>query len=369
MTRVIIIGAGPAGLATAAALTHRGVEPLVLERADTVGPSWHGHYDRLHLHTNRAASGLPHRPMPTSYPQYPSRDQVAAYLVDYAEQERLDVRTGVTVDAVDRVEGRWRVVTDSDELPADHVVIATGMSHTPSVPDYPGLGEFGGTLIHSAAYRNGSEWAGRRSLVVGFGNSAGEIALDLAEHGARSEVSVRSPVVVVPRDILGIPILTISRLLSLFPPRLADLLSKPLLALLVGDITKVGLPAADWGPMEQIATKGKIPLLDVGTMRALRDGRITARPGIERFTTDGVAFVDGTTGTYDLVVMGTGYVPGVDRILADTEGLVDERGYPLVSGGPTAAPGLWFCGFHEPPTGRIREIGIEAVRIAEAITA
>jgi cation diffusion facilitator CzcD-associated flavoprotein CzcO len=140
-----------------------------------------------------------------------------------------------------------------------------------------------------------------------------------------------------------------------------------LLRLLVGDISKIWIPAADWGPVEQIATKGKIPLLDIGTMAALKSGAIQARPGIDRFTETGVVFTDATEEKFDAVVFGTGYEPAVDRVLDSTVGVVDARGVPLVSGGESSEQGLYFCGFREPPTGRLREIGLEAQRIAELI--
>lgn len=364
----VIVGAGPAGLATAACLKRRGIDALIVEKADTVGPAWHRHYERLHLHTNKSASGLPFRPMPRTYPQYPSRDQVADYLADYAREEGVEVRLGTEVIRASRVNGGWVTKTSTgSEITSLNLVVATGLSHTPYVPDLAGLGEFKGETLHSSEYRNGKPFEGKRALVVGFGNSAGEIALDLSDHGADTEISIRSKSVVVPRDILRIPILTIARWLSILPPRAADWMSKPLLWLLVGDIAKVGVPKAEWGPLEQIATKGKVPLLDVGTMDALKEGRLSVRPGIERFLPDGVEFNDGSVGEYDVVVFGTGYLPAVDRVLESPADLVDGGGVPLVSGGKTTVPGLYFCGFREPPTGRIREIGLEAQRIASLI--
>ncbi len=366
---VVIIGGGPAGLASSATLRRRGVDSIVLERGDTVAPAWHRHYERLHLHTQKGASGLPGQPMPKSYPQFPSRDQVADYLADYADRQQVDVRLGTEVEAARHEEDGWvTATTDGRRFHSEHVIVATGLSHTPRIPEWPGMDDFDGEIVHSNEYRNGAPWAGRAGLVVGFGNSAGEIALDLAEHGVRSNISVRHRSVVVPRAILGIPILTIARWLSIFPPKVADFLSKPLLALLVGDISKVGLPAAEWGPLEQIATTGKVPLLDVGTMKALKEGRITAHPGVERFTADGVVFTDGTELACDVVVLGTGYIPAVDQVIAEPGPAVDEKGHPVVSGAKTPIDGLWFVGFREPPTGRIREIGIEAERVAEAIS-
>lgn len=365
----VVVGGGPAGLAVAACLQRAGATAVVLERGDTVAPAWHRHYERLHLHTNKSASGLPHRPMPAGYPRYPSRDQVAEYLTQYAAAEDIDVRLGTEVNGIARNGDGWLATTPGETFTAPNVVVATGLSNTPWMPGVPGMEGYRGEILHTAAYRNGESYRGRRVLVVGFGNSAGEIALDLAEHGATPHISVRSKSVVVPRDIAGIPILTIARALSVLPPKVADVLSRPLLRVLVGDVAKVGIPAAEWGPMEQIATSGKIPLLDVGTMAALERGEIVARPGLERFTETGVTFTDGTTGDYDAVVFGTGYTPAAGRLFADDDAarVLGDNGCPVSSGGPTALAGLYFCGFHEPPTGRLREIGIEARRIATLI--
>ncbi len=366
----LVVGAGPAGLAVAASLGRRGVHAVVVEKADTVAPAWHRHYERLHLHSNKANSGLPGMPMPADYPRYPSRDQVAEYMSDYAASADVDVRFGVEVERVRRSDGLWVVSTGGGGgFESDTVIIATGLSHFPRLPTYPGMDAYGGEIMHTADYRNGEPYRGQRVLVVGFGNSAGEIALDLMENGAAAFLSVRSPSVVVPRDILGIPILTVARWMSVLPPKVADAMSKPLLWLLVGDVSKVGIPAADTGPIGQIVTTGKIPLLDIGTMAALKSGAIEARTGIERFTEGGVVFLDGSAEPFDAVVFGTGYDAGAGRLLENPHGLVDERGVPLVSGGETAEDGLFFCGFREPPTGRLREIGLEAERIADLIVA
>ncbi|HSM45215.1 MAG TPA: NAD(P)/FAD-dependent oxidoreductase [Acidimicrobiia bacterium] len=366
----VIVGGGPAGIATAAGLRRRGVDAVVLERGSSVAPAWRCHYDRLHLHTNKQISGLPGRPMPSHYPRYPSRDQVAHYLDDYAESEDVEVRLGVEVAACRRQGETWVVeVAEGDVFQTGHVVIATGLNETPVTPRYPNQESYRGDLVHSAHYRNGAPYQGKHVLVVGFGNSGGEIALDLLEHGAHPHISIRSPSVVVPRDLFGIPILTVAKWLSVLPPRLADSLSRPVLWAVVGDLSRIGVPAAPWGPMEQIATKHKIPMLDIGTIDAIRSGRIVTEPGIERFTEEGVAFTSGTSEPFDAVIFATGYVPGVASILESTEGLLNEEGFPHISGGATSEPGLYFVGFNEPPTGRLRQIGIEAQRVANLIAA
>lgn len=369
-TSTLIVGAGPAGLATAACLARRGVDAIVLEKGPTVAPAWHNHYERLHLHTPRGASELPFRRMPRSYPRYPSRDQVADYLADYAEEEQLDIRLGSQVTPAKRKDSQWIIRTTSgDEYSAANLVVATGLNNVPSLPSYPNQGSYQGLVFHSAEYLNGSHLGDMDVLVVGFGNSAGEIALDLTEHGANTQISVRSPTLAVPLNVLGLPVTTVATWLSLFPPRLGDLLSRPLLALLIGDISKVGLPQSDIGPLELIATEERIPLVDVGTLEALREGRLTPRPGIDEFTPTGVRFSDGSSDDFGAVVFGTGYHPAIDRVLEDTEGLVDGRGRPLVSGGPTGVTGLYFCGFREVATGRLRRISVEAKAIAKLIAA
>jgi hypothetical protein len=366
----VIVGGGPAGIATAAGLRRRGIDAVVLERGPSVAPVWRRHYERLHLHTNKQISGLPGRPMPSHYPRYPSRDQVASYLDDYAESEEVEIRLGVEVTACRRRGESWVVeAAVGDLFETRHVVIATGLNEVPVIPKYLNQEAYRGDLVHSAHYRNGAPYEGRYVLVVGFGNSGGEIALDLLEHGAHPHISIRSPSVVVPRDLFGVPILTIARWLSVLPPRLADSFSKPILWAVVGDLSRIGVPAAPWGPMEQIATKQKIPLLDVGTIAAIRSGTIVTEPGIERFTEDGVVFTSGTSEPFDAVIFATGFVPGVASILESTEGLLDEEGFPLTSGGPTRALGLYFVGFNEPPTGRLRQIGIEAEGVADLIAA
>lgn len=366
----MIVGGGPAGIATAASLLRRGTDPIVLEKGKTIAPAWRHHYDRLHLHTNKEISGLPKRPMPGDYPKYPSRDQVFSYLEGYVRDEGVPLQLDTEVISCGRDGSGWRVSTaDGVVYQCPNVVVATGLSHVPRIPGYPMQEDYQGEILHSADYRNGAPYTSRHVLVVGFGNSAGEIALDLLEHRAQPSISVRSPSVVVPRDIAGVPILRLARWMSVFPPRLADWLSKPLLLATVGDVSRAGIPKAGWGPLTQIKERGKIPILDIGTMDALRAGTIKARPGIERFTEMGVTFTSGTSERFDAVIFATGFETGLDQILDDTTGLLDDEGRPLVSGGVTAAPGLYFCGFHEPPTGRLREIGLEAERIGSLIVA
>ncbi|MFW6199707.1 MAG: flavin-containing monooxygenase [Gemmatimonadota bacterium] len=363
----VVIGAGPAGLASAACLRHRGVEAPVLERDSAVAPAWRSHYRRLRLHTNRRLSGLPHLPIPRDAGRYPRRDDVVAYLERYASEHAIEPRFETEVVRVCRSDGLWRVVHREGSLRTRTVVVATGFTDRPNLVRWPGDDSFPGRVLHSSEYRTGEPFAGRSVLVVGFGNSAGEIALDLVEHGAHADLSVRSPVNILPRQLLGIPILALAIPLSVLPPRLADAVSAPLLRLVVGSYDRLGLRKSRKGPLRQIEEDRRIPLIDVGTVELLRTGGAEVMGAIDRIDGATVHFSDGSTGSYDSIVAATGYRPSFDRFLECSDRVTDDTGVPRKSGRPTSLPGLYFCGFYVSPTGMLREFGIEARRIADHI--
>lgn len=366
--RALIVGAGPAGLAVAACLRERGVPHLLLERELCVGASWRRHYDRLHLHTHKRNSGLPGRPWPAGAPDYPSRDDVVTYLEAYAAAFDLRPRFGESVRRATRAGDGWRVVTGSAVYGAPHLVIASGLNERPHLPSWPGLERFHGIVLHSSRYRNGAAFRERPVLVVGFGNSGGEIAVDLVEHGARVALSVRGAVNVVPRRMLGRPVEEVATRLERLPPRLADAVGRAVRGLRYGDLPRHGLRLAAYGPTRQVRQRARIPLIDVGTVDLIRQGRIRVRPGIERVEQDRVAFVDGSADRFDAIVLATGFRPGFPDFLQVEVGTGPAPGVPGGAGLP-GAPGLHFCGFEVVAGGTLSRIASEAVAIAERIAA
>ncbi|NUS15982.1 MAG: NAD(P)/FAD-dependent oxidoreductase [Streptomyces sp.] len=365
----IVIGAGPGGLAAAAALRQRGARPLVLERAEQLGSSWRGHYDRLHLHTTRRLSALPGLAIPRAYGRWVGRDDVVRYLEQYAEHHDLDITTGITVDRVERAAGGgWDLPANGGRvLGSPVVVVATGHNHTPYVPDWPGRDGFTGELLHAAGYRNAAPYAGRDVLVAGIGNTGAEIAVDLVEGGAsRVRLAVRTPPHIMRRSTLGWPAQASGILVRRLPPRLVDKVAPRVERMSVPDLSQYGLPRPAEGLYARVLD-GAIPVQDVGLIDAVRSGRVEVVAAVEGFEGGEVLLADGTRIGPDAVVAATGYRRGLEPLVGHL-GVLDGRGRPVVHGArqPEGAPGLFFTGFTNPISGMFREMAIDARKIARA---
>lgn len=366
---ILVIGAGPAGLAASACLRHEGLAHVVLDREDHIASAWKRNYDRLHLHTTKTYSALPMTPWPRAAPRYASRDEVVRYLRAYAETHRIEARLGVSVHAVERQGERFRVDTNRGTMTPRFVVMATGYNEAPKLPAAPGLEAFGGTVIHSARYQNAAPYRGKRTLVVGCGNSGAEIALDLAEQGVDVAMVVRNPVHVVPRDLFGRPTQHTNVLLSHLPLALRDAIAGAVMGLAVGDLSRWGIVRPATGPNRMIEESGRIPMLDAGTIAMVKLGRIRVLPAVQEVLRDRVRFAGGAVHPFDAIVFATGYTLNLGGVIKGFDAIADARGRPHRFGEETGIAGLYFIGFRNPPTGSLREIGLEAPRVARSIRA
>lgn len=366
---VIVVGGGASGLSAAAALARRGIDAVVLEQDAALGGTWARRYDRLHLHTVRRFSGLAHFPIPSRYPTYLSRNDVVAYLNEYARHFRLRVVTGATARAIRpqpaSVDG-WTVeMVEGETWQGRVAVIATGQYRQPIVPAWPGRETYAGRLAHSVTYSNAAPYAGQRVLVVGAGNSGAEIATDLIDNGAAHvAVSVRTPPPIVPRDPFGLPVQRSSILLSALPPAIADRIGWATARLALGDLTRYGMPKGDFAPY----TTKRVPLIDVGFVDALKRGRLQLRPAVERLTPTGAVFADGTGEPFDAIIAATGFTTGLESLI-DAPGALNDVGEPRgTAGEPTSHPGLYFVGYTHSLRGHLFEANRASRRLARNVT-
>lgn len=368
--KVVVIGAGPGGLAVAAQLRRRGLDVRVLERSERVGSSWRTHYERLHLHTVRWTSHLGEFRMPRSFGPWVARADVVRYLEDFAAHYGLEVSFGVEATRLDRAHGTWRISTTTGEvIEAPVVVVATGFNHTPDLPPWPGRETFSGELLHASSYRNAQPYAGRDVLVVGTGNSGAEIAVDLVEGGAaRVRLAVRTPPTFVRRQVGPLPNSLVSIGLAKLPVRLTDRIIDLSSRLGTPDLAAFGLPRPSPGVYSRLLADGAVPIIDVGLIDLVQARKVEIVGPVEGFEGDKVLLGGGEPIAPDAVIAATGYQRGLEGLVGHL-GVLDDRGRPVALAGATApgAPDLYFTGFTNPLSGMFRELRIDARKIAAAI--
>ena len=201
---VLVVGGGQAGLSTAARLAQLQVDTLIVDRAPRIGDNWRKRYHALTLHNQVQVNHLPTMPFPPSWPTYIPKDKLAAWFEAYVEAMELNYwpATELVGGRYDEQERQWSAfLRQADgterEMRPRQVVMATGVSGIPSVPDIPSLHNFAGTVVHSSQYDDAEAWQGKDAIVIGTGNSGHDIAQDLHSSGARVTLVQRSPTLIV----------------------------------------------------------------------------------------------------------------------------------------------------------------------------
>jgi indole-3-pyruvate monooxygenase len=364
----LIVGASVSGLASAGCLTKAGIDYIMIEKQAAVVTPWRNHYERLHLHTNKKLSNLPYKKFPSQVPRYPTRLQVVEYMDSYRKEFNINPLFNTEARNIYREGDYWITQTPNGNFKSKNLIMATGAYGLPRNMRVPGMESFPGKILHSSQYRTGRDFAGRQVLVVGFGNSACEIALDLYEQGAAPSLSVRSAVNILPRDVAGIPVLQLGLVMDLLPPRVADKLNAPLINFLIGDITKLGLKKLPYGPLEQIQKDQSVPLLDIGTVKLIREKHCEVYDGIDHIQDKAVYFTGGRIKQFDAIVAAIGYEKGYEQdILRVDKSRFEDLQVKTAKQKYFGKDGLYFCGFYVSPTGQFREIGLDAKKIANSI--
>lgn len=366
-TNTLIVGASVSGLASAACLRHHDLDYRIIEKHDQIATPWRNHYDRLHLHTHKACSNLPYKQFTKDIPRYPSRIQVIEYLEQYQKAFQIEPEFKTEALKIKRVNDTWIAQTTRGFITAQNLIMATGAFGKPKPLDFPGLDTFPGPAIHSSEYKTAQPYRGKKTLVIGFGNSACEIAIDLYEQGAIPTMAVRSPVNIVPRDLFGIPILKLSSILSRLPTNLADRLSKPAITLAIGNIEKLGLKKPPYGPLEQVRRDRKSPILDIGTIEHIRKGHIKIQADIDHIDRQTICFKNGIKEDFDAIIAGIGFYRDYMDVLEVEKSRFGDLNFPTQKQKHFGEQGLYFCGYWISPTGQIHEIAGDALRIAAHI--
>ena len=360
---ILVVGAGPAGLATAAELKRRGLTYRLVERGPCIGHTWEHLYDSLTLHTGKHMSTLPGLRYPRATSLFPTRREFLDYLGAYARDKQLVVETGREVIRVDAAPNGWRAVfADGETFDTPTVVMATGIVANPRFPSLPGRALYQGRVLHSVEYRRPEPFAGKRVLVVGIGNSGGEIGGELARGGARVTVVVRSGQNVVPKQIGPFPAQYVRYLVGKLPRRAQEFVLGLVQARLV---RKYGPPVFPRAPQSVLDA---IPLIGFLLVDCIREGLIEVKLGnVAAFTAGGVRFSDGTTGDFDVVLLATGFEAAINAL--GNQVRRDAKGFAIRTDRVTSADqaGLYFVGHSYDHTGGLTNIRIDARRAARAI--
>jgi putative flavoprotein involved in K+ transport len=327
----IVIGAGQAGLAAGYYLQKAGLNFVILEASDEPVGSWPHYYDSLVLNSPARYSSLPGLPFPGQSDRYPARDDVVAYLRRYAAHFGLPITCRTRVSSVERTNDFFRVMTNGAGCYVTRTVVAaTGFFGHPYLPAIPGQIHYRGRVLHVADYRRPEPFRGQRIVIVGGGNAAVRIGVELADV-AEVTLATRSPIRYLPQHLLGRDIHFWLHL--------------------------TGLDRTQW-------TNGRTTPVYASEKQhaAFAANRLRRKPLFQRFTEDGVVWSDGRQEVVDTVIFATGYRPNLGYLTA--LGALDEAGDVLQRRGlSTSVPGLSYVGLARQRTvasTTLRGVGADA---------
>lgn len=350
----LIIGAGPAGLAVAGRMRKQGLDFEVLESTRNIADRWHHHYDRLLLHTVKQLSHLPHLEFPADYPTYVPREKLVKYYENYAKHFDIKPQFKETVVSIKLENEGWEVTSKSGKkFLAENVVIATGVNRVPHVPVFKNQEAFQGNFVHSINYKNAKPFQNKKVLVVGMGNTGAELALDLSENNVDVTLAVRSPITIVPRDVNGRPVQLTARTLAKIPFGIGDWLGTQIRKIVIGDLTKYGVPLSKQHPVVQLRETGKTPVIDLGTVAHIKKGKIKIVGKVDQFYEEGVLFESGEKHEFDSIILATGYRAKVEDFLENGKEFLDKYEVPKQPIGEGKFEGLYFVGFDNYKLGGI----------------
>ncbi|HEY2246090.1 MAG TPA: NAD(P)/FAD-dependent oxidoreductase [Bradyrhizobium sp.] len=377
---VLVVGGGHAGLSIAARLKQLQIDTLIVDRWPRIGDNWRKRYHALTLHNQVQVNHLPYMPFPPNWPVYIPKDKLANWFEAYVDAIELNYWTGTEfVSATyDEAQSRWNVVLRRDgttkEMHPRHIVMATGVSGIPNIPDIPLLKNFGGQIVHSSRYDDGENFDGKRTLVIGTGNSGHDIAQDLHSSGAEVTLVQRSPTLITniepsaqlayaaynegaleDNDLIATSMpLKLARRSHQLITEQSKQLDRPLLDALAQIGFKLDYGEDNTGWQFKYLSRGGGYYFNVGCSDLVASGAIKLRQfaDIETFTTEGARMKSGEAVPADLIVLATGYRPQEELVRKLFGDAVAARVGPIWGFGDgqelrnmyvrTKQPGLYF---------------------------
>ncbi|KAK1651764.1 hypothetical protein QYE76_069569 [Lolium multiflorum] len=330
---VLIVGAGPAGLATAACLTQLSIPYVIVEREDCSVSLWRNRaYDRLKLHLAKEFCELPHMSYPADAPTYIPKALFIKYVDDYIECFSIQPKylTSVESSTYDREKKVWSIAAhDMAEckrinFTAKFLVVASGENSAENIPVILGLQNFLGETIHSSRYKSGKSFSGKSVLVIGSGNSGMEIAYDLATHGVNTSIVVRSPIHVMTKELIRLGMTLAHHL----PLNLVDKLLVTGAKFMFGDLSRHGITMPNMGPMMLKSKTGRSAVIDVGTVGLIKNGIIHVQGSISKIMGNKVKFQSVDEISFDAIVFATGYKSTANMWLKNGESMLNDNGLP-----------------------------------------
>lgn len=346
--KVAIIGAGFCGLGVAAGLQRAGLSYDQFEADDQLGGNWyHGVYETVHIISSRKTTEYTDWPMPSEWPDFPSKDQMLAYLNGYADHHKLRAhiafKTAVTQVRPLGDGHAWELtLADGTRRLYESVVVANGHHWDRRMPDYPGT--FDGELIHSKDYKTPDALKNKRVLVIGGGNSACDIAVEASRFARSAHISMRRGYWFLPKTMLGVP--SVELMQPWMPLEAQRAMIQGLLKVVVGPYERYGLQHPDHKVFE------KHPTINSELLYHLRHGRITPHPDLRGYEGRAVRFVDGRVEEFDLIVAATGYHVSFPFVAPEVVEWKPD-GYPHLIQGlcPPKFRNIYFFGLGQPRYG------------------
>src|SRR5947209_5968795 len=377
---VLVVGGGQSGLSVAARLKQLQVDTLIVDRGSRIGDNWRKRYHALTLHNQVQVNHLPYMPFPPNWPVYIPKDKLANWFEAYVEAMELNFWTGTEFEggSYDENKGRWTVMLRragvTRTMHPRHVVLATGVSGIPNLPEIAGLKDFAGKVVHSSQYDDGENWKGKRAIVIGTGNSGHDIAQDLYSSGAEVTIVQRSPTLIVSiepsaqlvyspynegtlddNDLIATSMpLPLARKSHAMVTEQSKQLDKELLEGLARVGFKLDFGEGNTGWQFKYLTRGGGYYFNVGCSDLIVQGKIALKQfaDIETFAAAGAKMKSGETIQADLIVLATGYKPQEELVRKLFGDEVVRRVGPIWGFGDeqelrnmyvrTGQPGLWF---------------------------